>query len=60
MPFCELYVSEIGVTVFLPRNPGQVNLKCDEYASEHNGDMLAATRRAIVRAAAAMAPKEPA
>ena len=54
MPFCELYVSEIGVTVFLPRKtPGDgPNLKCDEYAAEHGGDMDAATRRAIVRAAA--------
>ena len=60
MPFCELYVSEIGCTVFLPRKPqGEgPNLKCDEYASEHGGDMKAATRRAIVRAAAAIAPLE--
>lgn len=54
LPGCELYISEIGVTVFLPRNPGEVNLKCDEYASEHNGDLNAAARRAIVRAAAAI------
>jgi hypothetical protein len=54
MPFCELYVSEIGATVFLPRR-GQgegPNLKCDESAHETNGDLQAATRRAIVRAAA--------
>ena len=61
MPFCELYVSDIGVTVFLPRKPpGEgVNMKCGEYASEHGGDMQAAMRRAIVRAAAAMCPREP-
>ena len=56
MPFCELYVSEIGATVFLPRR-GQgegPNLKCDEYAHETNGDLQAATRRAIVRATAAI------
>ena len=54
MPFSELYVSEIGVTVFLPRKPvGEgLNLKCDEYAEEHGGDIAAATRRAITRAAA--------
>lgn len=57
MPFCELYVSEIGATVFLPRKPAGEgpNLKCDEYANEHGGDLSAATRRAIVRAAAALA-----
>jgi hypothetical protein len=55
MPFCTLYVSEIGVTVNLPRPEGRVlGLKCDEYAEEHGGDIYAATRRAIVRAAAAI------
>ena len=56
MPFCELYVSEIGATVFLPRR-GQgegPNLKCDEYAHETNSDLQAAIRRAITRAAAAI------
>jgi hypothetical protein len=57
MPFCELYVSEIGVSVYLPREAvGEgPNLKCDEYASEHDSDLGKATRRAIVRAAAARA-----
>jgi hypothetical protein len=52
MPFCELWVSEIGVSVFLPRKPGAVGLKCGEYANEHGGDLQAAMRHAIVRAAA--------
>ena len=54
MPFCEIYVSKIGCTVSLPRKPPgeSPNLKCDEYANEHNGDLQAAIRRAIVRATA--------
>ena len=55
MPFCELYVSEIGATVSWRRADGSGHgFKCDEYASEHGGDLDAATRRAIVRAAAAI------
>lgn len=53
LPFCELYVSEIGATVSWRRSDGSGHgLKCDEYADEHGGDLQAATRRAIVRAAA--------
>lgn len=52
LPFRELYVSEIGATVSWRRCEKCHGLKCDEYASEHNGDLNAATRRAIVRAAA--------
>lgn len=50
MPGCSLYVSEIGATVFLPRNQGEHGLKCDEYASEHGDDLQKAIRQAIVRA----------
>ena len=57
LPFRNLYVSEIGVTVFLPNKEGEIGLKCDEYADEHNGDLSAATRRAIVRAAAEIGEK---
>ncbi len=52
MPFRELYVSEIGATVSWRRDGGTHGYKCDEYASEHGGDLNAATRLAIVRAAA--------
>ncbi len=55
LPFRELYVSEIGATVSWRTDGGPHGLKCDEYADEHGGDLNAATRRAIVRAAAAMA-----
>jgi hypothetical protein len=53
LPFHELYVSEIGATVSWRRGDGSGHgYKCDEYADEHAGDINAATRRAIVRAAA--------
>jgi hypothetical protein len=53
LPFRELYVSEIGATVSWKRGDGSGHgFKCDEYANEHNGDINAAARRAIVRAAA--------
>lgn len=52
LPFRELYVSEIGVTVSWRRDGSVHRVKCDEYASEHGGDLNAATRCAIVRAAA--------
>jgi hypothetical protein len=52
MPFRKLYVSEIGATVYWLKDGGPHRWKCDEYASEHGGDLNAATRRAIVRAAA--------
>ncbi len=52
LPFRELYVSEIGATVSWRRDESPHGFKCDEYASEHGGDIDAATRRAIVRAAA--------
>lgn len=52
LPFRELYVSEIGVTVSWRQDGSVHGVKCDEYASEHGGDLNAATRRAIVRAAA--------
>jgi hypothetical protein len=53
LPFRNLYVSEIGATVSWLRDDGSGHgFKCDEYASEHGGDLNAATRRAIVRAAA--------
>lgn len=58
MPFREMYVSKIGVTVSWRREGSRHGLKCDEYANEHGGDLNAATRRAIVRAAAAMTPKK--
>ncbi len=55
LPFRTLYVSEVGVTVSWEREDGSGHgFKCDEYASEHQGNMNAATRRAIVRAAAAI------
>jgi len=55
LPFHELYVSEIGATVSWRRGDGSGHgYKCDEYADEHAGDINAATRRAIVRAAAAI------
>ena len=58
LPFRELYVSEIGATVSWRRDDGNGHgFKCDEYASEHNGDLNAATRRAITRAAAAIGEK---
>lgn len=53
LPFCELYVSEIGATVSWRRaDDSGHGFKCDEYASEHGGDLNAATRHAITRAAA--------
>ena len=53
LPFRELYVSEIGATVSWRRENGSGHgFKCDEYASDYGDDMNAATRRAIVRAAA--------
>jgi hypothetical protein len=53
LPFHEIYVSEIGATVSFRRGDGSGRgYKCDEYADEHAGDINAATRRAIVRAAA--------
>jgi len=58
LPGATLWISDIGVTVFLPHKPGEVGLKCDEYADEHGGDMSAATRRAIVRAAALCEPHQ--
>jgi hypothetical protein len=55
LPFRTLYVSEIGVTVSWARSDGSGHgFKCDEYATEHNGDLNAAARAAIVRAAAAL------
>ena len=57
LSFRELYVSEIGATVSWRREDASGHgWKCDEYAEEHGGDLNAATRLAIVRAAAAMAP----
>lgn len=50
--FRELYISEIGVTVSWRRDGCPHGIKCDEYASENGGDINAAARRAIVRAAA--------
>lgn len=58
MPFREMYVSKIGVTVSWRREGSHHGLKCDEYANEHGGDLNAATRRAIVRAAAALTRME--
>lgn len=55
LAFRELYISEIGASVSWRRNGSPHGIKCDEYASEHGGDLNAATRRAIVRAAAALA-----
>jgi hypothetical protein len=52
LPFREMYVSEIGVTVSWRRDESGHGIKCDEYASEYSGDLNAATRRAIVRAVA--------
>lgn len=55
LPFRELYVSEIGATVSWRREDGNGHgYKCDEYAQENGNDLGAATRRAIVRAAASM------
>jgi len=59
LPFHTLYVSEIGATVFIPHEPNTVGLKCDEYASEHGGNLDAATRRAITRAAAEIGKEMP-
>lgn len=55
LAFRELCISEIGAGVSWRRSGSQHGFKCDEYASEHGGDLNAATRRAIVRAAAALA-----
>ncbi len=53
LSFCELYVSDIGATVsWRTYDGGGKCFKCDEYASKRTGDLSAATRRAIVRAAA--------
>jgi hypothetical protein len=58
LPFREFYVSDIGATVSWRRDDGSGHgYKCDEYAQEHGGDLSAATRRAIVRAAAASLAK---
>jgi hypothetical protein len=57
LPFRELYVSEIGATVSWRRDEAGNGLKCDEYADEHGGDLCAAMRRAIVRAAAEIAKR---
>lgn len=54
LPYRELYVSEIGATVSWRREGSPHGVKCDEYAEDHGGDLNAATRRAIVRAAAEM------
>jgi hypothetical protein len=55
LPYCEFYVSEIGVSVSWRRSDGSGHgFKCDEYAAEHGGDMNAAAQMAIVRAAVAM------
>jgi hypothetical protein len=60
LPFHELYVSEIGATLSWRRGDGSGHgYKCDEYADEHAGDINAATRRAIVRAAAAIGKAMP-
>ena len=56
LPGRTLYVSEIGATVSWLRSDGSGHgFKCDEYANEHGGCLATATRRAITRAAAAMA-----
>ena len=60
LPYRELYCSEIGATVSWRRADGSGHgFKCDEYASEHNGDLNAATRLAIVRAAAVIGEAMP-
>lgn len=56
LPFRELYVSEIGATVSWQKDDGPHRWKCDEYASENGDSLSAATRRAIVRAAASIGP----
>ena len=55
LPFRELYVSKIGATVSWKKDGGPHRWKCDEYASENGDSLSAATRLAIVRAAAALA-----
>lgn len=58
LAFRELYISEIEASVSWRRGGSPHGFKCDEYASEHGGDLNVATRRAIVRAAAALALDE--
>ena len=60
LPYRELYCSDIGATVSWRRaDRSGHGFKCDEYAHEHNGDLNAATRLAIVRAAAEIGREMP-
>lgn len=55
LPWMVIETSDIGVTVRERSNTGtQVYLMCMEWIEDHRGDINAATRRAIVRAAAAI------
>jgi hypothetical protein len=55
LPWMVIETSDVGVTV---RERGEaaarVYFKCTEWLDTHKGDLAAATRRAIVRAAAAI------
>ncbi len=53
MPFRKLYISEIGATVSWRKNNSGHGFRCDEYIEDHNNDIEAATRFAIVCAAVA-------
>jgi hypothetical protein len=56
LPWLCIETSDVGVTVRErgnPDEPTRVYLMWTEWLDKHNGDVVAATRRAIVRAAAA-------
>lgn len=55
LPWMTIETSDVGVTVRErgnPDEPSRVYLMWTEWLDKHNGDLAAATRRAIVRAAA--------
>ena len=58
LPWLCIETSDLAATVCergKPGEPSRVYLMWPEWLDKHNGDLAAATRRAIVRAAAAMA-----
>jgi len=61
MPWLAIETSDLAATVLErgnPDEPSRVYLMWTEWLDKHNGDLSAATRRAIVRAAAAMADEK--
>ena len=62
LPWMCIETSDVGVSVRErgnPDEPPRVYLMWTEWLDKHAGDVASATRRAIVRAAAALAPATP-